>query len=193
MTYIDSKILGKNELFTLDRMVFKQLNRNEMEWKLLYRGSEHGFTSNNFASKCDYKQNIIVIIETTKNMVFGGYTSIGFSRDDYHRGYGKDKDVFIYSIRSGNNNKYPPKIFPIDKGYINRALCRDLNGLENKLFIFGDALPKCGISVTEYCNRASYYSFAQGYQFGNANNGYLLAGRRDISYQVKDIEVFELK
>ena len=46
------------------------------EIKLIYRGSEDGFTAAAFHSKCDKKGPTLAIIKSKKGKTFGGYTDI---------------------------------------------------------------------------------------------------------------------
>ena len=43
--------------------------------KLLFRGSENGFSSNEFHKRCDNKGATITIVKSN-NHIFGGYTDI---------------------------------------------------------------------------------------------------------------------
>ena len=45
------------------------------KWKLLYRASEHGYTSESFHECCDNKGPTLVIIKSSEGWIFGGYTT----------------------------------------------------------------------------------------------------------------------
>jgi hypothetical protein len=45
-------------------------------WELLYRGSIDGFMANDFHRKCDGQSHTLMVIETTKGFIFGGYTPV---------------------------------------------------------------------------------------------------------------------
>ena len=48
---------------------------NEYEWKLLYRASEHGYTTKSFHCFCDFIKPTLVIIKSTEGWIFGGYAT----------------------------------------------------------------------------------------------------------------------
>jgi len=58
--------------------IFKAIESTEKRaikaQKLVYRGSELGFSSTLFHSHCDKKASLLVLVESTKNKIFGGYT-----------------------------------------------------------------------------------------------------------------------
>jgi hypothetical protein len=67
---IDSKILSNIPT------PLKQFESKK--WTLLYRGSQDGFKSSNFHSKCDGHSNTVTVILTTKGFIFGGFTPIAW-------------------------------------------------------------------------------------------------------------------
>ena len=52
---------------------------NYYKWKLLYRASEHGYTSESFHEYCDDKKPTLVIIKSSGGWIFGGYTTQSWS------------------------------------------------------------------------------------------------------------------
>mmetsp|Transcript_25258 Transcript_25258/g.22267 ORF Transcript_25258/g.22267 Transcript_25258/m.22267 type:complete len:116 (+) Transcript_25258:731-1078(+) len=61
---LDTKIIknsGDKQL--LKKWVRKQTGMNNL--KLLYRGSEHGFTAQNFHSKCDNIEHTLTVVKST--------------------------------------------------------------------------------------------------------------------------------
>ena len=48
------------------------------KWKIQYRGSRDGFSSQNFHSLCDHKGEALFIAEDVNGYIFGGYTKIGW-------------------------------------------------------------------------------------------------------------------
>ena len=69
-------------------------NKN-IEFHLIYKCNENNDTPKIFHEKCDGKQNVILFIETTEGIKFGGYTSIGFNSTSCET---KDNKAFIFSI-----------------------------------------------------------------------------------------------
>ena len=111
---IESSILTDNECDKL-LSLFEEQNKFEdlgqYSYKLIYNSHKDGKTMKEFVERCHGKPNLLCIVYTTKNNVFGGYTSKGWTTDSFTI---QDDDAFIFSIRSSKN--YPPKIFNAIKG-----------------------------------------------------------------------------
>ena len=54
---------------------------SDYEWKLLYRASEHGYTTSSFHEYCDDKKPTLVVIKSSEGWIFGGYTTESWSVD----------------------------------------------------------------------------------------------------------------
>ncbi len=63
--------------------------------KLLYRGTRDGMTSKDFHDKCDNKGKTICLFLNDKGNIFGGYSSIPWTRDG---GEKKSNDCFIFTL-----------------------------------------------------------------------------------------------
>ena len=48
---------------------------NDYKWKLMYRASEHRYTSKSFHECCDDRGPTLVIIKSSRGWIFGGYTT----------------------------------------------------------------------------------------------------------------------
>ena len=69
-------------------------NKN-IGFKMIYKCEKNNDTPQIFHEKCDGKQNVLVLIETTEDIRFGGFTSIGFnSKYNFY----KDNKAFLFSI-----------------------------------------------------------------------------------------------
>ena len=75
----------------------KELNpeNKNIEFQLIYKCNENNDSSKVFHEKCDGKQNIILFVETTEGIKFGGYTSVGFNSNSKNT---KDDKAFLFSI-----------------------------------------------------------------------------------------------
>ncbi len=51
----------------------------DCKWKLLYRASEHGYTSKSFHEYCDDKGPTLIVIKSSGDWIFGGYTTESWS------------------------------------------------------------------------------------------------------------------
>ena len=65
------------------------------EFNLLYRGTRDGDDSIIFHKLCDDKENILVLIGTTKRRKFGGFCSIGYKSIGDSQ---IDNSAFIFSL-----------------------------------------------------------------------------------------------
>lgn len=82
-------------------MVAKELFRKfgKCRSTLIFRGTDHGMTSEAFHRQCDRKGSYTVtIIETVKGQIFGGFTT-----QDWEQGsiYKDDEEAFLFSIDLG--------------------------------------------------------------------------------------------
>lgn len=100
---MSSNILSDLQFKELETICeFKSIN-----WSLIYRASKDGFGANDFHSKCNDKENTLVIIKSTNGNVFGGYTEQNWN------GYESkcDLNAFIFSfINNNTDNNKPIKI-----------------------------------------------------------------------------------
>ena len=132
-TLIDSKILKTNEENSL-LMYIEQQTKQNWNWSLIYRATEHGFKRQNFYDHCEDKSNTVVIIHNEYDQVFGGYTPCPWIDNKESRDkYGEDKALttFVFILRS--NYSKVPQISKLKKNKFNKAVCY----LDNTAFDFG--------------------------------------------------------
>ena len=77
-----------------------------ISFELIYNPTNKNETSDNFHKICDGKENVLVLIKTTDNIKFGGFTSVGFNSTSV---YTKDDKAFLFSLDKN-------KIYNIKKG-----------------------------------------------------------------------------
>jgi hypothetical protein len=73
----------------------------DTKWKLIYRGSEHGFSAKRFHEKCDSFSNTLTLIKTIDGYIFGGYASEAWHSNN---GYVNDPQAFIFSLINSKNS-----------------------------------------------------------------------------------------
>jgi hypothetical protein len=100
----DSKILLKCSHKKLIELCEFPLGQ---KWNLLYRASEHGFSAENFHSKCDNHANTLTVIKSTNGNIFGGYTEQMWSSTDKFK---TDNNAFIYSLVNKDKNPVKMKV-----------------------------------------------------------------------------------
>lgn len=76
-----------------------------LNWKLIYRGSDHGFASERFHEKCDGVAKSLTIIKCSNDFIFGGYTDAKWSSESE---FVEDTNAFLFSLV--NCMKKPRKI-----------------------------------------------------------------------------------
>eukprot|EP01084_Bolivina_argentea_P297093 511760_1 len=184
-----SDILTNKEGDKLKKLINNHTRHEyKKQWKLLYRGSEHGFTSKGFYDKCDMQPNTICIIKTTVNNVFGGFTSIVWDKSKCKKGYSQnDPNAFMYLIR---NKGLKPAIFPVVDGG------RGVIGYRKGYYLgFGPSNnSNASISLSDNCNknnRSKAYIFHKRdyYTFCVPKQYQLCHGKK---FTVKEVEVYQL-
>ncbi len=100
---IDSIILANNNQLMRDLMKLCSFSLTQ-KWKLLYRASENGFGCEEFRLKCNGHNNLLVIIKSLNNNIFGGFTQTGFNPNvTGGGGYKSCPNSFLFSLINKNN------------------------------------------------------------------------------------------
>ena len=81
--------------FEIDFLLNKLIKLNPLAFTLLYKGSQDTDNCKSFHQKCDGQKNILLFILTSKNYIFGGYTSAGFDSSGNAK---KDMESFLFSV-----------------------------------------------------------------------------------------------
>jgi hypothetical protein len=157
------------------------------KWHLLYRASEHGFTAENFHSKCDKQAKTLTIIKTTNDHIFGGYTEQLWNHSESFNGYKSDENAFIFSLVNKDSN--PIKMRIKESKYA-------IRGTTSYCSIFGSLGGSNDILIASNSN-SNYTSYSQlrhsyefsAYDYDSAEAKCFLAG--SFYFQVSEIEVFK--
>jgi hypothetical protein len=171
LSFPQSGILTLEELSELS--VICELEA-KTRWKLLYRASQHGFSAQNFHSKCNDTNDTLTIILTENEYIFGGFTTQNWSG----HGYKSDPQAFLFSF----NRKLR---FPVKQeqyaiyAYPSYGPC------------FGGGREIC-IYDQSNINELSYSNFPYSYQAPDhiKNTDFFLAGASN--FKCKEIEVFSI-
>ncbi|CAF1288674.1 unnamed protein product [Rotaria sp. Silwood1] len=156
------------------------LDKAYQQWELIYKASRDGFNSNTFHSRCNKKGPTITIIQSNKNYIFGGYTSIPWKSDG---SYKSDSTAFLFTLTNPHN--IPPTKYLIDSAHVGNAVYHN-----------SDYGPTFGSGHDIYVangsngNNQSHTKFPSGYldTTGKGNNTF--TGEKQFT--VSDIEVFQL-
>jgi hypothetical protein len=145
---------------------------------LLYRSSRDGLTNQNFHSKCDNKGRTIVIIQTTKGGVVGGYTNTAW-KGSFNQGsqhcYGFANKAFLFALSGfGLTSPCKMKLKNASRQYAiyNHSSCGPAFGQGND-FAVNDSKVYLSTGVT--------------YERGPSHQ--LIGGD---SYDIKEMEVFQV-
>ena len=186
---INTSILKKNlkgniiQNLTKINFITKEIHKNKYKINLniIYKASLDGDKSSIFHEKCDKAQTTLIIIETTENKIFGGYTKRTWRGN---RNEKMDNDAFIFSFDKR-------KIYNVikDKKVIGcfNEFCPYFIGAFK---IFDNALIKGGILLR---NEKNFDINDIEELIQNENCDKLTQNDKDIPFDVKEIEVYEVK
>ena len=188
---IDTQILTDDEQTKLFELVNKQLdNESNIEWKLLYRASRDGFGREDFYSKCNGRNDIICIIQSEQNNVFGGYQSVKCDKEradesvKYDKMYEDDPSAFIYKISLADDLQAKVEIFPVQNN--GREA---IQHYQSGYLSFGYA----GMAMYILDNGFEARGYASAYDCDEYKlKRYQLNGE-STNYLMKEIEVFQLE
>ncbi|KAJ5075870.1 pep-cterm sorting domain-containing protein [Anaeramoeba ignava] len=105
--FFKSKIIQEKEHF---KKLKEWINDDEFfsKMKLGYSAKKDGFSCNTWHEKVRDKGKTLIIIKTTQNYIFGGFTSIGFQEQNLNAKT-PDPKAFIFSLRNNKNDRKPEK------------------------------------------------------------------------------------
>ena len=184
-TSILKKNLKGNIIQNLSKINFitKEIHKNKYKINLniIYKASLDGDKSSIFHEKCDKAQTTLIIIETTDNKIFGGYTKRTWRGNSNEK---MDNAAFIFSLDKR-------KVYNVikDKKVIGcfNEFCPYFIGAFK---IFDNALIKGGILLR---NEKNFDINDIEELIQNENCDKLTESDKDIPFDVKEIEVYEVK
>lgn len=159
-----------------DFLLNKLSKYNPTSYKIIYKSSIDGDNVKTFHSNCDGEENTLIIIETTKGLKFGGFTSIGFDNTGYEL---RDDNAFLFSIDK-------QKVYDIIPGnnaiYCNRKFgpifCSKPDSTAYSIFIPDNYLKNKSTTTKKcYC-----YKMDENFELNNGTKEFI----------VKELEVFRL-
>ncbi len=179
---INSKLLTDEEQ-TIFMKLLRDNNKfgfDEYEWKLIYRASNDGLDENIAKEKYEGEKNLVALIHTENDNIFGGYTSVGWRHATTESGlYDKDEKAFCFSIRSSKGHK--AVIRNVIKSRHHEAMFSRSGYYliwNGKIYLNGSKNTADLYNYGEYEACKSEYDFTGGLRIQQA--------------KIKDIEVFQL-
>ena len=169
----DSNIFNSYDKFVF---IFKEIEkRNHIikSSKLIYRATRDGDSIDNIFSKCNEVKNIILVIKSNNNSIFGGFTKVGFKKSGNTKF--KDDEAFVFSLDKN-------KIYPIIKGKdaIRCCLCCCPQFAENTIYLYKNFLTNNENLVNT--KNDNYQGFTYDYEL---NNGVQ-------KFNAKELEIYQL-
>ena len=174
---IDSNILTNYENFELINKRLKNseiLKEKKINYKLLYRASRDGDEDKKFHEKCDNKRQILAVFKTTKGLIFGGYTEVGYKGNG---NYIIDNKAFffscdlkkIYNVKTDKTAIYD---------HINYG---PIFGNSNTIICVYDKMFDCNCCTCDI-NSNCFEGFNSDYEINNGESNFYL----------QEIEVFQI-
>ena len=79
------------------KWIKEKVNKNEIKFELIFKMKENGNDSDDFHKFCDNKGPTLILIKTTKNRIFGGFTPLEWNKN---KSYLTDESgkTFIFSL-----------------------------------------------------------------------------------------------
>ena len=157
------------------RIIFLKSYKNFVNLKLIYSASKDGDSAEVFHSLCDGIAPLVVLIKTSKNVIFGGYTEAPYSFAKKRTG-NKDDNAFIFSI-----NKM--KTYDVEKGTNATCSFRDYGpvfyGYEYcNIYLFGDFFNDEG----NVAKKGDRYNTTEDFEINNGEQKFL----------TKELEVYQV-
>ena len=158
------------EMDEITSRIKRILNKRNIKFKIIYRGTEHGDSSIQFHEKCDNIKNTLILVHTSSNKRFGGFTTQTWEGEDINK---KDDDCFIFSIDK-------MRIYDIIEGQ-NAIICNPDCG---PVFINQIKL------LDKYFTQGGTTSY-KGKTFQTLENFELTDGAE--KFGIKEVEVYQIK
>ena len=97
--FVDSNII-KNDLNhqnCIVNWIKEKTKKDEIEIKLIFKMTENGTDGKSFHKFCDNKGPTLILIKTTKNKIFGGFTPLNWENDAKSK-LDESNQTFIFSL-----------------------------------------------------------------------------------------------
>ena len=134
-------IKNPGELDEITTRIQRILKKRNIKYKLLYRATNDGDFSSKFHEKCDNIPNTLVLIQTSGDRRFGGFTTQTWDGDDVNK---KDNNCFIFSIDNMKTYDINENQFAINCNPDLGPVFVDQIKLLDKFFIQGGSTNKKG-------------------------------------------------
>ena len=146
--------------------IFEEIEKNNdiiKSSKLIYRATRDGDSYDNFFNKCNGINNIVLLIKSNNNSIFGGFTKVGFKKVSDKK-Y-KDDLAFVFSFDK-------KKIYPIIKGKdaIRCCDCCCPQFCDNTIYLYKNFLSQNNNFVNSIND--NYEGFTIDYELNNGTKNF---------------------
>ena len=163
-------ILEKN--FYICNLIISNFKNVKLYFNLIYKATIDGDKAQNFHNKVDGKNQLIILVKTSENIIIGGYTSNPWSSSNRFK---YDQDAFLFSINK--EEKY--NIINYNSACYHSKDDGPCFGNNGELKIADNCFKEYSITNNE----------SNCYEFNDIN----LIGKKEVSsFIVKEYEVYQV-
>ena len=168
--HVEGTILKNNEeIEFLSKKIGE--NSDKVIFNLIYKATENSDKAQAFHERCDQAKNTLVLIETSENRRFGGFTTCDWSGNQIEK---NDENAFIFSLDK-------MKIYDIVPGQPAIACYPN----------YGPIFLNCQIKINDDAFSNGGSTFCKGQNYQTEEDFELNGGNQD--FQIKEIEVYEIE
>ena len=168
--YVEGTILKNNEeIEFLSKKIGE--NSDKVIFNLIYKATENSDKAQAFHERCDQAKNTLVLIETSENRRFGGFTTCDWSGNQIEK---NDENAFVFSLDK-------MKIYDIVPGQPAIACYPN----------YGPIFLNCQIKINDDAFTNGGSTFCKGQNYQTEEDFELNGGNQD--FQIKEIEVYEIE
>lgn len=152
-----------------------------VELRLLYKASVHGYAASAFHQRCDNQGPTLIVAYSNSGEILGGYTSQDYTGSGQ---YINDKHAFLFELK----NNIPVQ-FKITTPNGNTARYDDYNGgprFGSEVFFLYQN------QAQVYCNEGNVYMFKRKNKANRPVNGFYLENANISYYALIECEVFKV-
>ncbi len=168
--YVEGTILKNNEeIEFLSKKIGE--NSDKVIFNLIYKATQNSDKAQAFHERCDQAKNTLVLIETSENRRFGGFTTCDWSGNQIEK---NDENAFVFSLDK-------MKIYDIVPGQPAIACYPN----------YGPIFLNCQIKINDDAFTNGGSTFCKGQNYQTEEDFELNGGNQD--FQIKEIEVYEIE
>ena len=168
--HVEGTILKNNEeIEFLSKKIGE--NSDKVIFNLIYKATENSDKAQAFHERCDQAKNTLVLIETSENRRFGGFTTCDWSGNQIEK---NDENAFVFSLDK-------MKIYEIVPGQPAIACYPN----------YGPIFLNCQIKINDDAFTNGGSTFCKGQNYQTEEDFELNGGNQD--FQIKEIEVYEIE